>query len=433
MKYIPVPLSKKEAMRKKKKLAIAKTGSHKGRGKKVAKLANPLLNIDDFDSADMTTAVAEIQTGELPAAFHLASRELKTLITCICLTYNVETKSREEISSKLGMINAIFDRIEKLQTRDDVLIAINERLSRLENKRDPPLPAFSTPPPVAIAHSYASVANATNPPPIANKKTTVAPVAAKPPRPAVLVFPNETSEQSSSIETQQTMRRAFIPANSGIHIKGVHPIRGAGILVRPGTMEEAKTFAASKELRDAGLRAILPEPRNPEIVILGLDQEDMKDSKSLISAVISNIEEEVNPNEVKAIKLIKTNKMRGDLLAVVLAVPPSVRHRLIEKRRISIGWSFCRVRDNIATDRCFRCQQYGHFRARCTAPAEICIHCATPGHRGDECPKKDKEDFKPNCATCVQLKKPDDHQTGTEACTAFLRSKQKMVSRINYG
>ena len=102
MKYIPVPLSKKEAMRKKKKLAIAKTGSHKGRGKKVAKLANPLLNIDDFDSADMTTAVAEIQTGELPAAFHLASRELKTLITCICLTYNVETKSREEISSKLG-------------------------------------------------------------------------------------------------------------------------------------------------------------------------------------------------------------------------------------------------------------------------------------------------------------------------------------------
>jgi hypothetical protein len=73
----------------------------------------------------------------------------------------------------------------------------------------------------------------------------------------------------------------------------------------------------------------------------------------------------------------------------------------------------CRIKQ------CFRCYDYGHIGAQCSAP-QTCGHC-TGGHKSKECTAKNTPGFKPKCAVCK-----DAHTAWNNACPA----RQKEIQRV---
>ena len=64
--------------------------------------------------------------------------------------------------------------------------------------------------------------------------------------------------------------------------------------------------------------------------------------------------------------------------------------KLVNMKRIKIGWMNCRVRLRTPLTRCFKCLRFGNIATKCNGPdrrAE-CYKCRGEGHKATECAVK---------------------------------------------
>lgn len=65
--------------------------------------------------------------------------------------------------------------------------------------------------------------------------------------------------------------------------------------------------------------------------------------------------------------------------------------------RLFIGFTRCKIVEFLESTKCNKCHKFGHVALKCHSKEDTCSYYGTVGHRGTECPNKDKA---PKCANC---------------------------------
>lgn len=109
-------------------------------------------------------------------------------------------------------------------------------------------------------------------------------------------------------------------------------------------------------------------------------------------------------------------KLRRELRIALIEGPRNGISKLIERERIKIGWSSCRVEAKPERpETCHKCWGYGHKAAQCSGKdrSEECRRCGRRGHMAKGCVAA------PRCGACEDAGERADHMTGGEGCAAY--------------
>lgn len=119
------------------------------------------------------------------------------------------------------------------------------------------------------------------------------------------------------------------------------------------------------------------------VKIVGInDYEHHKDQIELVSNIVN--QNDLNP-ALSELNVLFKSKCTGNKFYLIINVNEYAFKELINKEKIFIGWSRCRVYEDYGIIRCYKCCQYGHTKNLCKNN-ETCPHCGD-SHRGDTCGK----------------------------------------------
>ncbi|XP_037931047.1 uncharacterized protein LOC119665865 [Teleopsis dalmanni] len=145
--------------------------------------------------------------------------------------------------------------------------------------------------------------------------------------------------------------------------------------------ETLKEIATVKDLR-------------PQATIEIRDLDCLTDEEEVITAIRSATQ---NPTAEMKVHVTKANS-REQCRAFVKMAITDVKS-ILEKSRIKVGWTICRVKLRADVKRCFKCFGVGHVQANCTGPDRkgqgLCIRCGEKGRKFNECTKP------PKCCLCL--------------------------------
>ncbi len=133
-----------------------------------------------------------------------------------------------------------------------------------------------------------------------------------------------------------------------------------------------------------------------------------------------------------------TRAKNQHLKHAVFEVTPKTRRLLLENGKINIGWSRCNISDFVSVTRCFKCLGFGHTAKYCNSESHNCSHCAG-NHNYREC---HIESTHKKCVNCIAYNNRTrdstyhlnvNHSAMDNSCPCYVRSRNNIVSKIDYG
>jgi len=99
-------------------------------------------------------------------------------------------------------------------------------------------------------------------------------------------------------------------------------------------------------------------------------------------------------DEFKSINNIFIRENSGGLRTAVIRVPWRAGRRLINAKRIKIGWGMCRIKEFDAREQSYnKCREKGHFAKDCLGEERRkCFNCKEMGHLIANCKQESKRD-----------------------------------------
>lgn len=145
----------------------------------------------------------------------------------------------------------------------------------------------------------------------------------------------------------------------------------------------AELLKGVPELGDTNIRR--PAQTIP-LFFMGI--EESVDESELRSAL------EAFDDELKGINNIVIRENSSGLRTAVIRVPWRAGRRLINAKRIKIGWGMCRIKEFDAREQaCNKCREKGHFAKDCLgAERRRCFNCKEMGHLIANCNQEIKRD-----------------------------------------
>jgi hypothetical protein len=168
--------------------------------------------------------------------------------------------------------------------------------------------------------------------------------------------------------------------------------------------------------------------RLPEIKIIGMNER--LSEKEIERKLKAQNEFIMDFKPIEVLK-IEESKFRKDVFNVIIKVDPSTFNNIMEVGRVNIGWSRCRVVENIRITRCFKCSEYGHRINECQK-TEKCGKCGGD-HKTPECKSSKLE-----CVNCLRAKNnlklnlSTDHPVWSTTCHVYKRILEKRKKTIDY-
>jgi hypothetical protein len=173
--------------------------------------------------------------------------------------------------------------------------------------------------------------------------------------------------------------------------------------------------------------------RNPEIKVIGLWEKPSEENNE--NCVVEKIRRQNDfiaaDATIEKIR-IEEAKIRRGSFNIILRVDPGTYNKVMEIGKINVGWSRCRVVENIRVLRCFKCAEYGHKVQDCKN-AEVCNKCAGPHNT------KDCQSTVSKCINCERAKTrlgltniSTDHPVWSNKCQVYERILSKKKKTINY-
>lgn len=316
---------------------------------------------------------------------------------------------------------------QSLDSLMELIVTLTVRCAKLEGKVEtmtklPPVSTNST----EAAKSYATMAQKLRAPGLPAK----AQPSKKEPVQTVFLKPKDTKEFENMHEAKTHLMKVFNPNTEKVRIQNVR-ITKTGIIVETPTESEANKIGHSKDLGKT-FSVEKPSKKLPRIIIYDVPT-GMNETSLSTSVYGQNTELASTIKEFQAEFSVKfkTGKKEGKTVNWVVEVSPLMRNKILQKKRLYVEWSACRVRDFIMVTRCYKCQGFGHLAKHCERDL-CCSLCAGTGHKGTECPHKDaKKEHK--CVNCFKSKRSDGHSTLDKNCPAYKQALERLVERTEYG
>lgn len=204
--------------------------------------------------------------------------------------------------------------------------------------------------------------------------------------------------------------------------------------------DETSKEKASENLKSVFKKDVNVEnlaKKHPKITVVGWPSDVPDDS--LLSEICKK--DETIDNMVKngsKIELVKSWDMKNDRgvvetkkLAVTLS--PDVYNYLMTQNKgyLYIGMSRCKVYDRYYVPQCYHCWKYYHYAQNCPNKNNnpTCGKCSG-SHETKSCRSQHEK-----CANCSTSNKtlPNDHYAFSYNCPTYLREKQILIARTDYG
>ncbi|XP_058983570.1 uncharacterized protein LOC131804555 [Musca domestica] len=222
---------------------------------------------------------------------------------------------------------------------------------------------------------------------------------------AVVIKPRDGH---SYADVLRRLREKVNPENTDVAVQSVRKTKTGSLLLimgKGGNKEEFRETIKGSLKEEAIVNSVKTKAT---IEIQDLDVLTTEDE--VIDSIIKTVnaaKEEVN------IRLTAAN-IREQKRAFV-SLPAADANKLLEKRRILVGWTYCKIKYKVEVKRCYRCFESGHMQWECKGPDRkgmgICIKCGQKGHKLKECVNT------ANCCICSQYNKNQaSHMPGSYSC-----------------
>lgn len=142
-----------------------------------------------------------------------------------------------------------------------------------------------------------------------------------------------------------------------------------------------------------------------------------------------NLDDSITRNEVQqiisaegecplhSVVVGEIKSMRNELSMVWVQCPLTGAVKIVDKKKIRIGWSLVKVEMLSARKKqYFRCWSFEHLRHQCKSSLDrsnACYKCGKNGHVAKGCLDK------PNCLVCKDKGKEHDHRAGSSVCQSI--------------
>ncbi|XP_063632468.1 uncharacterized protein LOC134803598 [Cydia splendana] len=238
----------------------------------------------------------------------------------------------------------------------------------------------------------------------------------RPPRSTAVVL----SLQPEAEEKGITYKRVIAAAKTQVDLSelDIQSVRfkvaatGARLLEVPGAASGPKADKLAEKLSQLfspeEVRVSRPT-KCVELRVSGLD--DSVTSEDIAAAIVQAGD--------CAIQEVKVGDIKSDpwsLGSVWVRCPIAAAKKVAGKGRLLVGWVSAHVKLLEArAQRCYRCLEPGHVRAKCPSDidrSQLCYRCGQVGHKAKECSAA------PHCNVCATLGKEAGHRVGSKSCSA---------------
>ncbi|KYB29499.1 hypothetical protein TcasGA2_TC032967 [Tribolium castaneum] len=199
----------------------------------------------------------------------------------------------------------------------------------------------------------------------------------------------------------------------GVTVKGVYETSDGRIKINltekgKGNCEKFRTAIEEKLGNKAEAKITMARK---ELIITGIDKETTEEEVRL--AIQQHYTEKTACPEDTQVRSFHSNERTNKQTATVL-VPETEALHLLQKRKVIIGWTMCRIVEKLRPERCHRCLKYGHRAKECkekagennTEKGGRCLKCGRWGHHAKACQNE------PHCYECEQ----QGHRADSMAC-----------------
>lgn len=211
-------------------------------------------------------------------------------------------------------------------------------------------------------------------------------------------------DQKSYADMAKDIKNQVDLKNLGIIPRSIKPTKNGDLKLE---------FTCKKNSNPGALKQTIEEKtklqadlvlRKKEVIIKYIEptasQEEVKKSITEVIGAVENI------------TLYMPEPRRDQAKFAIVSLPKLLAEKLIDRGKIIIGLSRCKIEEKITPPRCFRCQKFGHIGRQCkeaTNNLNMCMNCGTKGHRAGECKNQS------HCYEC----KADGHRAGSMKCPKY--------------
>lgn len=242
----------------------------------------------------------------------------------------------------------------------------------------------------------------------------------KPPRPDAIVI-KKTGDLSYA-DLLRKLKADPSLKEVGTNVSRIRKTAGGDLLLSLNQSANPTTAVYKDKIKEA-----LGENGNvwslTQEVLLECKDIDEATSKEEICAALT---EQVN-FEFKTAMIKNVRKAYGGTQTATISLPTVIANKLLEIRKVRIGWVYCRIREKIVLKRCFRCLEFGHFVKACKSPNDrtaLCIRCGENGHKLKDCKGR------PNCLLCKAKSVESGHITGSRRCPEYKNALETILKKI---
>lgn len=263
--------------------------------------------------------------------------------------------------------------------------------------------------------------NRAQPKTVINKQMTIADIIKSGNTSSVIITPKNTKQESE--KTKSEVKEKISPVD--ITVSGIRKVgKGAIVIDCTNTGSSTKLIKNITDNLSDNYTVKQADHKKPRLKIMGMSSKETEES--IVGLIKSQ-----NNLDTAEINVLRIFQNRYKSFNCIIEVDGECFKRLMEEKKVFVGWDRCRVVECIDVLRCYNCSGFHHKADGCTHK-KSCPRCSED-HKLEDC--KNTKLKCPNCTfavTTMKLKLDTDHEAWSLDCPSLMRKLQIQRSKISY-